>query len=71
MTQTQELKHRAQAKRKELEARLHEMQADAHSAKSDAMETIKRKLDDLQDAAREGWDNLSEATAKRVNDALK
>lgn len=71
MTQTEELKHRAEAKRKELEAKLHEMQADAHGAKSDAAKSIKQKLDDLQDAAREGWDNLSDKTAKKVNEALK
>lgn len=70
-TATQELKHRAAAKRKELEARLESMKADAVGASSDAVESVKRKLRQIDEAAREGWENLSDATTRKINDLLK
>lgn len=71
MTATQELKHRAEAKMKHLEGRLRELQADASHTKDEAVRSVKRQLDELKHAAREGWDHLSDATAKKVNELLK
>lgn len=70
-TSTQELKHRAAAKRKELEARLEELKADTLGAKNDAVDSVKRKLHQIDEAAREGWENLSDATARKMNELLK
>ena len=70
-TSTQELKHRAAAKRKELEARLETLKADAAGARGDAMDAVKRKIHQIDEAAREGWENLSDATSRKLNDLLK
>ena len=70
-TATQELKHRATAKRKELEARLENLKADAVGAKNDAVDSLKKKIHQIDEAAREGWDNLSDATARKMNELLK
>lgn len=69
--QINELKHRATAKRKELEAKLEQMKADAAHEQSQGISTVRRKLEELDEAVREGWDNLSEAALEKVNQWLR
>ena len=68
---TSELRHRVEAKKKELEASLERAKADAQGEVSEAVERIQLKLNELNDYLREGWDNLSEAVADRLNEWLK
>lgn len=74
MTQTQtqldELRHRVEAKRKRLEAWLEETRADASAQAQSARESVRGKLDELNDHLREGWDNVTEATVGKLNDWL-
>lgn len=65
-----ELKHRVQARRKELEAKLHEKLADAHAGSSEAAEKIKKQLSELKEATKEGWDNLRDSTVDKLNQWL-
>lgn len=70
LKQKEILKNRAEAKTKELEARLANLKADAREGASDEIERIRTSLDDLAEAARAGWDNLTESLARRVNTIL-
>lgn len=67
MSQKEELKDRIQAKKKLLEAKLHELRADSRKNSRAAVADVERKLDDLNEALKKGWDNVSETVAKRVN----
>jgi hypothetical protein len=71
MSQISELKARIHAKRKQLEADLAKLQAEGHAASNTAQAEIKRKLAELDDHLRDGWDNLSEKAAAKLNQWLK
>ena len=75
MTRTQdqisELRHRVQAKRKRLEARLEEARADAREASRRTADTIRAKLGEIDDHLRDGWDDLTDATLGKINAWLK
>lgn len=66
-----ELKTRVAAKQRELEARYLELKADAQEQTRDERDRVKRKLDELQETVKEGWDNLSDRVAAKLNDWLK
>ncbi len=66
----EELRLRAEAKKKELESRLAEMKADATAAKDDAVKDTQDRLDAIRDAASEGWDNLTDDAAEKINRLL-
>lgn len=68
---TSELRHRVEARKKELEASLERAKADAQGKVSKTAERIQLKLYELNDHLREGWDNLSDAVADRLNGWLK
>jgi hypothetical protein len=71
VNRTEELKHRVLAKKAELQKQLELIKAEAHGSKTDEVERIEKKLTDLNDSLKEGWDNLSEQAVKRLNDWLK
>lgn len=71
MSQTEELKSRITAKRKQLEADLAKAKADAKGTSNDASQEIQKKLEELQTYIGDGWDNLSENVASQLNDWLK
>lgn len=71
MNQTSELKDRVAAKRKELQARLLTMRADAKGKSTEEATKIEAKLEELSDNLNEGWDKLTEASAKKINHWLK
>lgn len=66
-----ELRHRVEARKKELEANLERAKADAQGEVSETVERIQHKLNELNDHLKEGWDNLSDAVADRLNEWLK
>lgn len=65
-----ELKHRALARKKDLEARLERLRADTAKASHEAMEKVQYTLGEIEDAAKEGWDKLADATVVRLNNLL-
>ena len=68
---TEELKNRVPAKQKELEARLSELKADAQGKTADEIDRIKTRLSEVRETVKDGWDNLSEQSAKKLNEWLK
>ncbi|MDY7108535.1 MAG: hypothetical protein SYC29_07840 [Planctomycetota bacterium] len=66
-----ELRHRVEAKRKMLEARLEEAKADAAGATNDTMRSLRAKLRELDEQIGDGWDSLTEEAAARLNRWLR
>jgi hypothetical protein len=69
--QKEELKNRVDARKRVLEARYLELKADTQERAREERDRVKRKLDDLQEAVKDGWDNLSDKVAAKLNDWLK
>lgn len=65
------LKDRIEAKKKGLEAKLAELKADTRKNASDEIEELRTAIDDLGEAIRRGWDNMTEKAAARVNQILE
>ena len=71
MSQKDELKDRIMAKRKRLEAQLSELKADARSASREQAQKLQSQLDELNENLKGGWDDLTEAVARKLNNWLK
>lgn len=67
----EELKHRVESKRKEFEAELERLKADSSADARDAQSSLEDKLGQIQDTLKDGWDNLTEDAAGKLNDLLK
>jgi hypothetical protein len=70
-TQTNELKNRIEAKKHELLARYNELAADARAESVEQRTSIKRKLDELEQHVKDGWEKLTENVSAKLNDWLK
>ena len=67
VSQKEELKNRVQAKRKELEAKLEEAKADVREATRENRDKLEKKLKELESTLQNGWDNLTEEVASKLN----
>lgn len=70
MSEKDELRDRVEAKRKRLEARLAELKADSRAEARDERERLEKQLADVGASLREGWENLSEKAAGKLNEWL-
>jgi hypothetical protein len=66
-----ELRHRVEAKRKMLEARLEETKVGTFAARSEAARELRAKLRELDERIGDGWDTVTEEAAARLNEWLK
>lgn len=71
MKEKEELRSRVEAKKKRLEARIEELKADAGASAREEKRKIDEELKQLSAALQEGWDNLTEDAARKVNDWLR
>ena len=55
----------------QLQAKIKELQADARSTSREEAQNLEAKLDALADSVKDGWDDVTEAVAKKLNDWLK
>jgi len=62
-----ELRSRIEARRKRLEADLLEAKANAQAAGKEAVDQLKAKIAELDDALKDGWENLSDQVSERLN----
>ena len=65
-----ELKLRVEAKKKAMEAQIAQLKADSIGGKNDAIEALQKKLSSLETDLKQGWDNVSEAIAGKLNSWL-
>jgi hypothetical protein len=70
MGQKDELADRVRARKHELLAKYNELKADGRADSRKASEKIKAKLDDLEDAIKGGWENMTDAVRARLNSWL-
>ena len=70
LTQKERLKDRVEVTQKKLQARLAELKADTRDDMIKEREELKKKLSELQTAISDGWNNMSESAAKKINDWL-
>jgi len=66
-TEMNELKLRVEAKKKELEAQIARVRADSMGKTNDAIEALQKKLSTLETDLKDGWENLSESIAGKLN----
>jgi len=71
MSETRELQLRIEAKRKRLEADWAEAKVQANDNKNQAIEAIREKLDELGHTLQDGWDDITEDVARRLNKWLE
>lgn len=71
MSQRDELRDRVEAKKKRLEAQLSEFKADARSTSREQSQQLQAKLDALTESLKDGWDDLTEGVAGKLNAWLK
>jgi hypothetical protein len=67
LSNTEQLKDRVEARRHELMAKYNELKADSRGDAASARDSVKAKLDELETTLKDGWDNLSDAVADRLN----
>ena len=70
-TETEELKDRIAAKRKRTEARIHELKADGSEASREKAKALKEKLDEVSQSISDGYENLKQDAASKLNAWLK
>jgi len=71
ITRKDELKSRIEARKAALEARLKTAKADAQAASRREQERIEKQLESIRTTLHDGWDNLTEAAARKLNELLK
>lgn len=76
--ETKELKSRVEAKKKQIHADIAQAEADVASAKTEvrvqkkeAIASMRQKLEEIEDAVKDGFEDLSEAVSKKLNEWLK
>lgn len=70
-TNTSELKTRIEAKRAQLEAELKRLKSDAQGKGNEAIKAIEARLAEVNASVKEGWHNVSEEVAGKLNSWLK
>jgi hypothetical protein len=70
LSNTDQLKDRINARKHELLSKYNELKADSRKEAAEARDKMKAKLDDLEDALKDGWDNLTDKVTARLNQWL-
>lgn len=71
MKNSEELKDRIEARKHELIAKYDELKADSRAEARTHRASIKSRLDELEDALKDGWDNVSETVSAKLNSWLE
>ena len=71
MGEWEELRNRVEAKKHRLLARINELKADGRSESTERLDNLQAKLDELAKNVKNGWDNISDAVAEKLNEWLK
>jgi predicted nucleic acid-binding Zn-ribbon protein len=69
--ESRELKDRVEAKKKQIKADIAKAKADARGEKNDTIEKLQKKLQGIESAVKDGFDDMSEAASKKLNEWLK
>lgn len=67
MNAVEGLKERVEARMQLLQAKLAELNAKGNVEATDAKVSVQRKLDEIKENIKDGWDNLNDAARERLN----
>jgi hypothetical protein len=67
MNKRDELADRVKARKHELLAKYNELKADTKADAMKARDAVKAQLDEIEEAIKDGWENMTDAVASRVN----
>ena len=70
ISRTEELKDRIKAKKSELESRYNELKADTRSEARVERDSVKSKLEELQEHLKDGWDKMTDTVSAKLNEWL-
>ena len=70
MSQKEEFKTRVEAKLQQVKADLVQAKADAQGARNDQVAKLEAKLEKANETLRDGWENVTEDVAARLNKLL-
>jgi hypothetical protein len=68
---TDELKNRVEARKHELMAKYNQAKADTRKEAATTRDHLKARLDEIEGALKDGWENLSESVAAKINSWLE
>lgn len=71
MSQKEELRHRVEARKLEFESRVAKARADAAGTQNEIARKAQAKLDELEKHLKDGWEDLSEEAARKLNEWLQ
>jgi len=66
MSNMDELKNRIEAKKHDVKKEIAELKADSSAEKRNRIESLQKKLDELDEHLRSGWEDLSDAVAGKL-----
>lgn len=67
MNAAEGLKERVEARMQLLQAKLAELNAKGNVEATDAKVSVQRKLEEIKENIKDGWDNLNDAAKERVH----
>lgn len=70
ISRNEELKDRIKARKSELESRYNELKADTRSEARVERDSVKAKLEELQEHLKDGWDRMTDNVSAKLNDWL-
>jgi hypothetical protein len=70
LTKGDELRDRVEARRHQLLSKYNELKADTRKEASELRTRLKTRLDEVEDAVKAGWHDMSEAAKAKLNQWL-
>jgi hypothetical protein len=71
LNKSDELKDRIEARKHELMSKYNELKADTRKEAGAARDSIKARLAEVEDALKDGWDNVSDAVKTKLSGWLE
>lgn len=71
MSDTDELRNRIESKKHEIQKKIADYKADSSSEKRERIETLQGRLEELEKHVSDGWNDISESVAGKLNEWLK
>ena len=66
----EELKDRVEAKKKQWQSKIAELKADSRKEAREKQEVLEKKLENLKQQTKEGYENLTDKAAEQINKFL-
>lgn len=71
MNHKSELRDRIEARKKDIQSKVAALKADTKGAWRENIERLEKERASVEELIKDGWENVTEAVAKKLNDWLK